>query len=98
MMSMLVTHYSYLNNVEKLVSLAAGCGYPKNIPVPFSEDDFWHNLTNAKSSIKEISSKRWYENKEVYSNNKLAEDSSYSKLGAEISEEKMNELQEKYNF
>jgi GDP-L-fucose synthase len=49
MMSLLVTHYSYINNVEKLVSLAAGCGYPKNIPVPFSEDDFWNGLPDMNS-------------------------------------------------
>jgi len=49
MMSLLTTHYSYLNNVEKLVSLAAGCGYPKNIPVPFSEIDFWNGLPDMNS-------------------------------------------------
>jgi GDP-L-fucose synthase len=49
MMSVLVTHYSYLNGVEKLVSLAAGCGYPKEIPVPFSEDDFWNGLPDMNS-------------------------------------------------
>lgn len=49
MMSMLITHYSYLNNVEKLVSLAAGCGYPRNIPVPFSEEDFWNGLPDMNS-------------------------------------------------
>ena len=49
MMSVLVTHYSHINGVEKLVSLAAGCGYPKEIPVPFSEDDFWNGLPDMNS-------------------------------------------------
>lgn len=49
MMSVLVTHYSYINGVEKLVSLAAGCGYPKEIPVPFSEIDFWNGLPDMNS-------------------------------------------------
>jgi GDP-L-fucose synthase len=49
MMSVLVTHYSYINGVEKLVSLAAGCGYPKEIPVPFSENDFWNGLPDMNS-------------------------------------------------
>jgi len=49
MMSLLVNHYSFINNVEKLVSLAAGCGYPKNIPVPFSENDFWNGLPDMNS-------------------------------------------------
>jgi GDP-L-fucose synthase len=49
MMSILVTHYSYLNGVEKLVSLAAGCGYPKSIPVPFTEEDFWNGFPDENS-------------------------------------------------
>lgn len=49
MMSVLINHYSYINNVEKLVSLAAGCGYPKDIPVPFTEDDFWNGLPDMNS-------------------------------------------------
>jgi GDP-L-fucose synthase len=49
MMSVLINHYSYINGVEKLVSLAAGCGYPKDIPVPFSEDDFWNGLPDMNS-------------------------------------------------
>jgi len=49
MMGTLVTHYAYLNGVEKLVSLAAGCGYPKIIPVPFTEEDFWKDLPDENS-------------------------------------------------
>ena len=48
-MGTLVTHYAYLNGVEKLVSLAAGCGYPKIIPVPFTEEDFWKDLPDENS-------------------------------------------------
>lgn len=49
MMGTLVTHYSYLSGVEKLISLAAGCGYPKYLPVPYSEDDFWKDLPDENS-------------------------------------------------
>lgn len=49
MMSVLINHYSYINGVEKLVSLAAGCGYPKNIPTPFNENDFWNGLPDMNS-------------------------------------------------
>ena len=49
MMSVLVNHYSYINGVEKLVSLAAGCGYPSDIPVPFNENDFWNGLPDMNS-------------------------------------------------
>ncbi len=49
MMGTLVTHYSYLNNVDKLVSLAAGCGYPKYLPVPYTEEDFWKDLPDENS-------------------------------------------------
>ena len=49
MMSVLINHYSYINGVKKLVSLAAGCGYPKEIPVPFVENDFWNGLPDMNS-------------------------------------------------
>lgn len=49
MMSTLVTHYSYLNGAEKLVSLAAGCGYPKLLEVPYTEEDFWRGLPDENS-------------------------------------------------
>jgi len=49
MMGTLVTHYSYLNGVEKLVSLAAGCGYPKHLKVPFTEVGFWEGLPDENS-------------------------------------------------
>jgi len=49
MMGTLVTHYAYINGVEKIVSLAAGCGYPKLLPVPYTEDDFWKDLPDENS-------------------------------------------------
>lgn len=49
MMSILINHYSHINGVEKVVSLAAGCGYPKEIPVPFTENDFWNGLPDMNS-------------------------------------------------
>jgi GDP-L-fucose synthase len=49
MMGTLVTHYSYLYKVDKLVSLAAGCGYPKYLPVPYTEEDFWKDLPDENS-------------------------------------------------
>ena len=49
MMGVLVTHYSYINGVEKLVSLAAGCGYPKFLKAPYNEDDFWMGFPDENS-------------------------------------------------
>ena len=44
-----VMHFAYKYGAEKVVALAAGCGYPKEIPVPFSEDDFWNGLPDMNS-------------------------------------------------
>lgn len=44
-----VMHYAYKNGVEKVVALAAGCGYPKSIPVPFTEEDFWNGFPDENS-------------------------------------------------
>lgn len=49
MMGTLVMHYSYINGVEKVVSLAAGCGYPKHLEVPFTEEGFWEGLPDENS-------------------------------------------------
>lgn len=49
MMGTLVTHHSYINGASKLVSLAAGCGYPKLLDVPYSEEDFWKDLPDENS-------------------------------------------------
>jgi GDP-L-fucose synthase len=49
MMDTLVTHYSFINGVEKLVSLAAGCGYPKLLETPYKEEDFWMGFPDENS-------------------------------------------------
>ena len=49
MMGTLVMHHAYLNGAEKVVALAAGCGYPKMLPVPYTEDDFWRDLPDENS-------------------------------------------------
>jgi GDP-L-fucose synthase len=48
-MGTLVMHYAYLNGAEKVVALAAGCGYPKLLPVPYTEEDFWKDLPDENS-------------------------------------------------
>jgi GDP-L-fucose synthase len=48
-MGIFVTHCAYVNGAEKVVSLAAGCGYPKNLPVPFTEEGFWLGLPDENS-------------------------------------------------
>jgi GDP-L-fucose synthase len=49
MMGTLVMHYAYVNGAEKAVALAAGCGYPKMLPVPYTEEDFWKDLPDENS-------------------------------------------------
>lgn len=49
MMGTLVMHYAHLSGCEKVVALAAGCGYPKHLPVPYTEDDFWKDLPDENS-------------------------------------------------
>lgn len=49
MMGTLVMHYAYLSGCEKVVALAAGCGYPKHLPVPYTEEDFWKDLPDENS-------------------------------------------------
>jgi len=49
MMGTLVMHYSHLYGAEKVVALAAGCGYPKMLPVPYTEEDFWRDLPDENS-------------------------------------------------
>lgn len=44
-----ITHYSKLFNVKKLVSLAAGCGYPITSKIPMKETDFWSGLPDLNS-------------------------------------------------
>jgi GDP-L-fucose synthase len=49
MMGTLVMHYAHLAGCEKVVALAAGCGYPKHLPVPYTEEDFWKDLPDENS-------------------------------------------------
>ena len=49
MMGTLVMHYAHINGAEKVVALAAGCGYPKMLPVPYAEEDFWKDLPDENS-------------------------------------------------
>ena len=49
MMGTLVMEYSKRFNVDKVVALAAGCGYPKHLEVPYTEDDFWKDLPDENS-------------------------------------------------
>jgi GDP-L-fucose synthase len=50
MMGVQLQHESWLNGVEKFVSIGTVCSYPKFTPVPFHEDDLWNGYpeeTNA---------------------------------------------------
>jgi GDP-L-fucose synthase len=49
MMGTLVMEYARRNGCEKVVALAAGCGYPKHLPVPYTEEDFWKDLPDENS-------------------------------------------------
>jgi len=48
-MGLLITHYAYKTGVEKLVSVAAGCGYPLGLETPYAEEDFWKGLPDENS-------------------------------------------------
>jgi|TARA_B100000282_G_scaffold51837_1_gene33108 nucleoside-diphosphate-sugar epimerase len=49
MMGTLVMHYAYKHGAQKVVALAAGCGYPKHLAVPYTEADFWRDLPDENS-------------------------------------------------
>ena len=49
MMGTLIMDFAHRFNCEKTVVLAAGCGYPKNLPVPYTEEDFWMGLPDENS-------------------------------------------------
>lgn len=49
MMGTLVMHYAHKYGAEKVIALAAGCGYPKHLPVPYTEEDFWKDLPDENS-------------------------------------------------
>ena len=44
-----IMHCSWKHGVQKVVALAAGCGYPKHLPVPYAESDFWKDLPDENS-------------------------------------------------
>jgi GDP-L-fucose synthase len=48
-MGTLVMEYARLAGCDKVVALAAGCGYPKHLPVPYTEEDFWKDLPDENS-------------------------------------------------
>lgn len=49
MIGTLVLEYAKRNNVDKTIALAAGCGYPKYLDVPYSEEEFWDGLPDENS-------------------------------------------------
>ena len=49
MMGTLVLEHAHRIGCEKVVALAAGCGYPKLLEVPYSEEDFWRDLPDENS-------------------------------------------------
>ena len=49
MIGTLILEYARQSGTEKVVALAAGCGYPKLLPVPYSEEDFWKDLPDENS-------------------------------------------------
>lgn len=49
MMGTLVMENAHRSGCEKVVTLAAGCGYPKHLPVPYTEEDFWKGLPDENS-------------------------------------------------
>ena len=48
-MGIFVMNSAHECGTEKVVSLAAGCGYPKHLPVPFTEEGFWQGLPDENS-------------------------------------------------
>jgi len=49
MMGTLVMEYARRFNCQKTVVMAAGCGYPKHLPVPYTEEDFWMGIPDENS-------------------------------------------------
>ena len=49
MMGALVMHHAWKNGAQKVVALAAGCGYPKYLQPPYKESDFWSALPDENS-------------------------------------------------
>ena len=54
MINLQVIHEAYLNNVQKIISTGTVSSYPKNAPLPFSENNIWDGFpedTNAPYGI-----------------------------------------------
>ena len=49
MMGTLVMEYARRHNVQKVVALAAGCGYPDHLTPPYKESDFFSGLPDMNS-------------------------------------------------
>jgi GDP-L-fucose synthase len=48
-MGTFVLHYAWRNGVQKVVSAAAGCGYPEHAPMPLKEESFWDGFPQEAS-------------------------------------------------
>jgi GDP-L-fucose synthase len=48
-MGTFVLHYAWRYGVEKVVSAAAGCGYPEYAPMPLKEESFWDGFPQEAS-------------------------------------------------
>jgi GDP-L-fucose synthase len=49
MMGTLVMEYARKSGVKKVVALAAGCGYPNGLTVPYKESEFFNGLQDKNS-------------------------------------------------
>jgi len=50
MVGTLMLHYSWKFEVSKFVAAGAGCGYPKDAPMPLKEESFWDGLPQPESA------------------------------------------------
>ena len=46
----LMLHYSWKFGVSKFVAAGAGCGYPKDAPMPLKEESFWDGFPQQESA------------------------------------------------
>lgn len=50
LMNTYVLHYAHVYGVKKIISAAAGCGYPEDAPLPLSEEFFWRGFPQKESA------------------------------------------------
>ena len=50
MVGTLMLHYAWKYRVAKFVAAGAGCGYPKDAPIPLKEESFWDGFPQAESA------------------------------------------------